>query len=141
MIDAQPGVAAVGITKVVPEGINALARMQLAYRVLPTSRNESSECLADLGPEERIVEPSFRLIDVELSRHDVVIAGENNRFVRAKKCIRVLRQTLEPAELVIELRTGCRIAVGKIKAANQNAAYPRLNIAAVYVLRIAGEPA
>ena len=32
MIDAEPGVAAPGISKEVPKGIDGLARMQFAYR-------------------------------------------------------------------------------------------------------------
>jgi hypothetical protein len=33
---------------------------------------------AHLRPEQRIVEPALKFVDVELGRHDVVVAGEDD---------------------------------------------------------------
>src|SRR5579875_2920579 len=54
-------------------------------------------------------------------------------------CMRV--ETFEPGELVVELRAGLRIAVGKIQTADQNAVHGGFDITAVRVLFIAGQTA
>ena len=46
------------------------------------------------------------------------------------------RQPLEPAQLVVELRPRCGIAVGKNEAADQYAIDGRLDVAAVAVVGI-----
>jgi hypothetical protein len=48
---------------------------------------------------------------------------------------------LEPAELVLKLRTRRRIAVRQVKAADQHTVHRRLDIAAMGVVRIAGQTA
>ena len=48
---------------------------------------------------------------------------------------------LEPAQLVVELRPGPRIAVGQVEAADQHAVDRRLDIAAVAVVGIARQAA
>ena len=50
-------------------------------------------------------------------------------------------QPLEPAQLVVELGPGARIAVGQVEAADQDAADRGLEVAAVRVVRIAGQAA
>jgi hypothetical protein len=50
-------------------------------------------------------------------------------------------QPLEPARLVVELRTGRRVAVRQIQASDQNAVDRRLDVAAVSVVGIARETA
>jgi hypothetical protein len=51
----------------------------------------------------------------------------------------VLAQPLHPGELIVELLGADRIAVGKIEAADDKAAHLRFDIAALQVLRIAGQ--
>ena len=50
-------------------------------------------------------------------------------------------QPLEPAQLVVELRPGRRIAVGQIEAADQHAVHRRLDVAAVRVVGVARQAA
>src|SRR5690349_15057482 len=52
----------------------------------------------------------------------------------------MVREAFEPPELVIEFRTGCRIAVRQIHARNQNAIENRLDVPAMKVIRIPRQP-
>src|SRR3954466_7308386 len=72
VIDPQPGVALERISPVLPERVDALFRMKMADRVRPPLRQELAIGLADFRPEQRVVTPALRLVDVELCRHDVV---------------------------------------------------------------------
>src|SRR3974390_1835905 len=49
------------------------------------------------------------------------------------------QQAVEPTQLIFELRTRGRIAVGQVKAADHDAADFGLDIAAVKIIRIAGK--
>ena len=51
------------------------------------------------------------------------------------------RQAFEPAELVVELRPGRRIAVGQVEAADQHAVHRCLDVAAVRVVGVARQAA
>jgi hypothetical protein len=92
---------------------------------------------ADFGAEKRIVEPAFRLVDTQLGGHDVVVASQHDGHIELEQCCRVGCQALEPAQLVVELRPGCRIAIGKVEAPDEHAVDRRFNIAAVDVRRVA----
>src|SRR4029079_14135184 len=50
-------------------------------------------------------------------------------------------EPLEPGKLVVEFRARLRVAVGKVKAPYDDAVHVGLDVAAVLVLRIAGEDA
>ena len=69
MIDTEPGVAGEGITEILPECIDALAGVKLPQGVGPALRHKQAVSFPHLGPEQRVVDPSFRRIDVEIGRH------------------------------------------------------------------------
>jgi len=48
----------------------------------------------------------------------------------------IVMQALKPAQLVVELGAGHRVAVWKIEAADQQTAYGSLDVAAVAVVRV-----
>jgi hypothetical protein len=50
-------------------------------------------------------------------------------------------EPLKPTELVVKLRTGCRIPVRQVNAAHQEVPDLRLEISAVHVVRIAWKAA
>jgi hypothetical protein len=50
-------------------------------------------------------------------------------------------QALEPFQLVVELRSGLRIAIGQVQAADDDPVHRGLDVAAVQVIRIAGQAA
>ncbi len=51
----------------------------------------------------------------------------------------MIDEPVEPRELVVELRSGGRIAVGQIEAGDDHPVHRRLDVAAVQVVRICGE--
>src|SRR6187402_2824361 len=112
MIEPQAGVAAPGVPEVIPEGIDPFVRMERAYSVGPALIDEAAEGEPDLGAEERVIDPTLRLVDVEFGRHDVEIAGEHHRHAAFQELGGVRGKTLEPSELVVELRRvpDCRSA-------------------------------
>src|SRR5215212_9373927 len=137
MIEPQAGVAAPCVPEVIPEGIDPFVRMERAYSVGPALIDEAAIGEPDLGAEERVVNPALRLVDVEFGRHDVEIAGEHHRHTAFQELGGVRGKTLEPSELVVELRPGRRIAVRQIEAADDDAANCRLDITALRVLEVA----
>ena len=66
MVDAQSGVAAISVPEIIPEGIDTLVRMECSQRVGPALGHEASMGVADFRAEEGVVDPSLRLIDVEI---------------------------------------------------------------------------
>ena len=100
VVDAQAGVARVGVPEIVPERVDPLAGMQRAQRVGPALRDKPAKGFAHLGAEQRVVDPALRLVDVELGRHDVVVAGEHDRRAGREQLGGVRDQPLEPAQLV-----------------------------------------
>jgi hypothetical protein len=113
MVDAEPGVAGERVSKVVPERVDPLVRMQRAQRVGPALLDETAVGVAHFGSEERVIDPALRLVDVEVGRHDVVVAGEHDRRAAVQQAPGVRRQPFEPAELVVEPGSRRRIAVGQ----------------------------
>ncbi len=92
-----------------------------------------------LRPEQRIIHPTFGFIDVNLCGHHVVIAGEDDRGTSAHELRGTDGQTLEPSQLVVELRSGRWIAVGKIKASDDQGANACFNVATVQIIGVAGQ--
>lgn len=73
---------------------------------------------AYLRPEQGIVAPPFRGVDVD--RHDVEVADKGNRHLLFEQLRSISVQPLEPPQFVIELRPGCWIAVRKIEASDHD---------------------
>ena len=67
MVNAQPRIAGIGVPEIIPEGIDALPRIQGAQGVGPTLGQKAAERLAHLRPKQGIIYPVFRLIDVATS--------------------------------------------------------------------------
>ncbi|RDJ93325.1 VCBS repeat-containing protein, partial [Lacticaseibacillus rhamnosus] len=76
-VDAQAGVAAPGISPIIPERIDALPGMELADRVGPALCDKLAIGLAHFGPKQRVVGPTLGLINVEIRGHHVAIADVN----------------------------------------------------------------
>ena len=71
MIDAQPGVAGKGISEIFPEGVDPLVGMQRPQRVGPALRDQALIGVTHLGPEQRVIDPALRRINIEIGRHHV----------------------------------------------------------------------
>ena len=66
----------------------------------------------------------------------IVIAGQYDGHTGGDEFGGVCDETFEPGQLVIELRTGLRIAVRKVDGSDQDSIYSRLDVARLAVLRI-----
>ena len=75
-------------------------------------------CLTDLGAEQRVVDPVLRLINVEFRGHHIEIAGEHDGHTCREELRGVRGQPIEPAQLVIELRSRRGIAIWQIEASD-----------------------
>ena len=49
--------------------------MKLPQGVGPVLRDKQAVSFPHLGPEQGVIRPSFRRVDVEIGRHDIVVAG------------------------------------------------------------------
>src|SRR5467141_3937248 len=103
MVDTKARVPGPRISEIIPEGIDALTWMKLSQRIGPALREQIMERLADLGPEQRVIDPALGPINVEFGRHHIEIAGEHDGHTCRKELRGMCGQPIEPAQLVIEL--------------------------------------
>src|SRR3984957_17544159 len=139
MVNPQPGISAISVSKVVPESVDNVARVQLPQRIRPALREQHSIGLAHFRSEQRIVYPAFGFVDVEIGGDDVIVSGQHRGAATANQFGRVDGQTLEPAKFVIEFGTGGRVAVRKIEAADDETLDRSFDVAAMSVVRITRE--
>ena len=78
MIDAQARVPRKGVPEIIPKSVDVLVWMKRAKRVGPSLVEKVEICGPNLWREQRIVEPALGLVDVEISRHHVEIAREED---------------------------------------------------------------
>ena len=138
MIDAKTGIAAKGITKILPECVDAFARMQLPQSVGPALRDEETIGLSHLGAKQGVIHPALGCVNVEIDRHDIVVACEHDRPTAGMQAFCTVRQSVEQAQLLVELGSGGRIAVRQIDAANCQTVGRRFDIAAMHVVGVSG---
>ena len=100
--------------------------------------------LARFGRKQRrSLQPAFRLVHVLVGRNDVDSRRSTapRHLAVDRVAWRVLRQRVQPPELVIELRPRFRVAVGSVHIADQDAAHRRLDVTALLEVRIARQRA
>src|ERR1700691_319950 len=78
VIDSQARIASICISEVIPKRIDSLPRMKRSNRVCPSLLEQLTISSSRLWSKQRIVHPPFRFVDVNFSRHHVVIAGEDD---------------------------------------------------------------
>src|SRR5687768_6962964 len=96
VIEAQPGIARPAIPLVVPESVDLLARVQRPQRIGPALLQQALERRAAFGLQQRVIVPGPGWIDVEVGRHDVVVAGQDDRLLAALERSRMLDDSIEP---------------------------------------------
>ena len=89
MVDTDPGIALKRVPPVVPEGVDALIRVELHDRVRPPLPEELSKLLARFRRVERVLEPTFGLVDIALRRDHVVIAQDDGRKIALDEVLRM----------------------------------------------------
>ena len=137
LIEPQPGVALPALSHVVPERIHRRIRMQRADGIDPALRQQALVGGAALRLQQRVLVVGFGRIDVLVGRHDVVVAREHDRDAGLVKRGGMADQPLDPGELVVEFRSGLRVAVRRVERGDQHAVDRGLDVAALRVVRIA----
>jgi DNA polymerase-3 subunit epsilon len=129
MVDPQAGIPRIGIPEIVPEGVDSFGRMTRPQRVGPALIQQTGVGRPHFRREQRIVDPPFGFVDIEVRRHDVEIAGEDDRRRGREQRRGMRQQSVEPGQLVGECRSGTGIAVGQIEAGNEYAVHRRFDVA------------
>src|SRR5208283_2207464 len=78
MIDAKARVTDPRIPEIIPEGVDPFTRMKRSQRIGPALREQTVEGFPHLGAEQRVVDPAFRLVHVEVSWHHVEVARKHD---------------------------------------------------------------
>ena len=139
VVDAKAAVALPTVELVIPEREHRLVRAKRANGVGPTLGQEPPVRGAAFGLQQGVAVTGLRLVDVAICRHDVEIAHERNWRAGGVELGRVGDQTLHPGELVIELGTGVRVSVRRIKRGDKDAIYGRFQVAALRIGRVSGQ--
>src|SRR5262249_46493260 len=129
-----------GAARVLPEGVDPGARVQLPDGVRPPLTELPAASLPGLRPEQGVIHPALRPVDVELLRDYVVVTGQDDRLRLRHQLRSVGRESLEPAELVVELGAGGGVAVRQVEAADPHPADGALDVPALRVLRVPRQP-
>jgi len=137
MVDTEACVPGPRVSEVVPKGVDALTWMKRPHRISPALREQAMERLPDLRPEQRIIDPALRLMNVEFGGHHIEIVGEHNGHPGREELPGMRGQPIEPTQLLIELRAGRRISVGQIQATDQHPIHRRLDVATVCITQTA----
>src|SRR3984893_19153849 len=102
MIDTESGVAREGVPEILPERVHPFTRVQRPQRVGPALPHKAAIGVPYFGPEQRVIDPALGRVHVEIGWHDVVIASEHDRLAGREQARRLFRQTVAPAQVVIE---------------------------------------
>ncbi|MCY1179295.1 hypothetical protein D9M73_196890 [compost metagenome] len=141
MIDPQPGIAGPVVTEIVPEGVDTLVRVQMAYGIEPALIKQSLVTRSRLRLQQCVLQPGTRVIDVHVGGHDIEIPCQQRGVATSIEAARMLDQAFEPVQLVIELGPGLRVAVRQVEASDQHPVCRSFQIAALAVLFQAGQAA
>ena len=124
MIDAKAGVARPAIPFVVPERVHRLIRMHRADRIDPALIEKPPKQRSRLRLHKRILGIGLGGIDVGVGRHDIEIPCEHDRRVDGADLGGVRQEPFHPRELVLEFRSGLRVAIRRIERGDKHARPP-----------------
>lgn len=136
MVDPESSIPRECISEIFPEGIDPLVGLEVSQSIRPTLRDKLRIGRSHFWPKESVVAPSIRSVDVQVCRHDIEVADQCDRCIEIDQFSGVGRKAFKPAEFVIELRAGRRVAIREVEAADDNAVYDRFDIPAVGIVRI-----
>ena len=112
VVNAKPGISGVSIPKIVPEGVDALARVARPQRIGPALGERAGIGVAHLRPKQRIVQPALRLLDVQVRWHDVAVPGQYDRSAGSRSSARLIRRS-NHRSLYSNLRPGAGLPFGR----------------------------
>src|ERR1700722_4114165 len=111
MVDAQSRIFLPMLTEIVPEGVNAFARIASPQGIHPSLCQQAPIALASRRLEKRVLQPGTRVINIVIGWHHVVFARQYYGMVALVEACGVLNQSFEPGQFVVEFGTRLRVAV------------------------------
>src|SRR5688572_5125971 len=121
MVDPDAGVAAKGAVHVIPVGIDGVCWINRAEGIQPALIQKSLVGRTTFRKEQSIPQPTLRFGRVSLCRNNIVIPSEHNWTLLGQKFVSIADEPFKPAQFIVELGAGGRIAIGQIEAANSYA--------------------
>ena len=112
----MPWVLLPGARLIIPKGVLACSVGDRAQSVGQPEPEQRLEARTRFGPEERIVGPCRRIVDVLRRWNHIEIAGENQRLLRFHPLSRILKKSRHPFEFVRIFFRSDRVAIGQIEA-------------------------
>jgi hypothetical protein len=88
--------------------------MERPQRVRPAGSPQLRVGRAGRRLQQRVVFVRSRRVDVEVGRHHVVVASQDDGDFLIQKVGSVIQQPMEPVQFVVKFRTRLRIAVGQL---------------------------
>ena len=65
VINAKPGISGKGVAEILSEGVDPLIRMKMPDGIRPTLRDQICIGLPHLWPEQSVITPALRFVNVE----------------------------------------------------------------------------
>src|SRR5262249_39912740 len=115
VIDADAVVLLPGTGLVIPESIEPGIVARGADRIREPEMHERSELGAGLRQEERIADPQFGIVDVDLGGNDVEIARKHQRLFEQQPLARIFNNSLHPFEFIYGIFRKRRVALWEVK--------------------------
>ncbi len=137
----SPASALEMVAEEIPEREDLLVRVQLAQGIDPALLQQALPGGARFGLQQCILAPVLRIVDVRIRGNHVVITRKDDGHAGVVESLCMLCEPLEPFQLVLELRSRLGIAIGQVDAAHADAVHVGLDVAAVRIVRIAGQAA
>src|SRR3954454_15116384 len=136
MVEPQARITRPAVSLVIPEGVDALFRVQFADRVTPALCHQRGKGRTALRLDQGILVPRARRVDVDLIWRNVVVAGEHHGQILLDQGSGMALEAREPVELVVEFRSRLRIAVRQVDAGDDDTAYRGLDVAGLVIGRL-----
>ena len=99
---------------IIPKCVAARFHVAGAKGVGKPQMQDAAESRARFGLKKRVSGPRFGVVAIVRGRNDIVVAGENQRFLESQKMPDMAVQPLQPGKLLGESLRTRRIAVGRI---------------------------
>lgn len=98
MINPEPGVSSPGTPHLLPEGVDAVGRVQLPDGASPSLGEQLPISFPGLRSEQGVVHPALRPLHVELLWDDVEVAGQDDRLRLRHELLGTDQEAVKPAE-------------------------------------------
>lgn len=85
VVDPKASILAEGVSEIVPECVYSVIGIEVPDRIGPSLLGQSAVRVPDLYPKQRVIAPPLRLVDIQLSGHNIVVACKNHWDVQVEQ--------------------------------------------------------